>query len=143
MRVLYILMNPSDPYTFYAPNIAVAGVAVAMISTNYGAKPAEGDGASSPMIFGWDRWMAQQGIDTAWMVEHGAAIADALDSLLIGEPAQREELDQMWLSLPVDERHAWRENRQREFQSSVNCIAARAYALSNQIRDNLAVEEAP
>ncbi len=50
---LYNLINPSDPYTFYAPNIKVAGVTASMLSPMFGAEPADGEGDSTPMIFGW------------------------------------------------------------------------------------------
>lgn len=52
--ILYELINPSDPYTFLAPNVEVAGVVVAMLGTGYGAKPVEGDSESTPILFGWD-----------------------------------------------------------------------------------------
>ena len=34
---IYELNNPSDPYTFEAENIEVAGAAVVYLSTSYGA----------------------------------------------------------------------------------------------------------
>lgn len=136
MKTLFNLINPSDPYTFYAPNVAVAGVAVGMISTNFGASPVDGVGESSPVISGWDAWMVKHGIDTEWMVLNRLLIADALDSLLIGKPDQRQELDKVWASLPEAERLEWRAERQRELQTSANTIADRAYELVAMLRDD-------
>lgn len=33
---VYELINPSDPYTFEAPNIEIAGAAVVLLSTAFG-----------------------------------------------------------------------------------------------------------
>ena len=35
---IYELVNPSDTYTFEAPNIEVAGVAACLLSTGFGAR---------------------------------------------------------------------------------------------------------
>ncbi len=142
MSTLFNLINPSDAYTFYAPDIKVAGMAAAIISSKYGASPVDGKGESSPVLLGWDDWMSKNGIDTEWVGANSLLIADALDSLLIGSPEQRKELDDILSSLPEAERIEWRANRQRELQTSANMIADRAYALAERLRQNVQSEGA-
>lgn len=129
--ILYTLINPSDPYTFYAPSVEVAGVAVALISTHYGAKPVNGEGESTPVLSGWDAWMQNKGIDEAWILRHTEDIAAALDSFFIGHANDRLEAEATFNALPDDQKHTW---RQAQRQTSLNGIGERAYDLAAQLR---------
>ena len=51
---IYELVNPSDPYTFEAPNIEVAGVCACLLSSGFGARGAD---ESTPILFGWNAWL--------------------------------------------------------------------------------------
>jgi len=131
---LWILMNPSDPYTFRAPTLEVAGAAVAMLSTSFGARPADGQGEETPVLFGWEEWLAARGIDRAWMVAHREDLAAALDSFLIGAPEEREEVERQLALLPEDQRAAWRDERHERLRSSVDDIGEEAYETARRLR---------
>jgi hypothetical protein len=137
---LYELVNPSDPYTFYAPSVEVAGVAAYSLSTGFGATPVAG-GESSPVLFGWVEWFEAKGIDNAWCEAHLAEIADALDSFLIGSAAHRADVESMLDELPAEKREAWRAKRQDRHRSSMNQIGEAAYARAKQLRQKAAAQQ--
>ena len=138
---LYELINPSDPYTFYAPSIEIAGVAVVMLSSGFGATPARGEGESTPVLFGWKEWLEEKGIDNAWCIAHLSEIADALDSFLIGNAAHRADVESMLDELPPEKRDAWRAKRQDRHRSSMNQIGEAAYAAAKRLRQKIAAQQ--
>lgn len=73
------LINPSDPYTFRAPDVRVAGVAAFMLSPAYGVKMVNGE-ERSPLVTGWDEFVLKHGIDEEWIDSHAYEIAEAFDS---------------------------------------------------------------
>lgn len=111
MKKLYELVNPSDPYTFYAPSIEVAGVCAVTLSSGYGAKEVGGDGEQTPVVFGWADWLESRGINTFWVRAHAREIAEAYDSFLIGDAAGRADVESMLAMLPEEKRQAWRDQR--------------------------------
>lgn len=132
----YELINPSDAYTFIAPNIEVAGVAVAMLSTAYGARDVATD-ESTPILFGWDEWLTLHGIDDAWMIEHTAEIAAALESVLIGDAAARADVETTLSHLPHDQRQAWLDERHDRRRTSLSDIGSRAHWTAQRLKLNL------
>jgi hypothetical protein len=137
-RILYELINPSDPYTFYAPSIEIAGVAACMISPSYGAKPVANEGESSPVLFGWAEWFREHGINSQWVATHADEIAEALDSLLIGGSGARADVEALLDALPEEEQADWIRQRQARERSSMNDIGGRAYALAANLRKKAA-----
>lgn len=134
---LYELVNPSDPYTFRAPNIQVAGAAVALLSTSFGATCLEdGDDETTPILFGWKEWCDSHGIDGPWIKAHKEEIADALDSFLIGGKNERADVETMLAELPEEKREEWRAKRQDRHRSSMNRIGEAAYRLAKRIREH-------
>lgn len=131
---VYELINPSDPYTFEAPNIEVAGVAVCMLSSHYGAKQVDGDQESTPVLFGWKEWLEDRQINGAWVESHRSEIADALDSFLIGDPASRQDVEEMLAEVPPEKREALMARRQDRHRSSMNQIGERAYEMAKHLR---------
>lgn len=131
---LWILINPSDPYTFRAPTLEVAGAAVAMLCTAFGARPADGQGEETPVLFGWEEWLAARGIDRAWIVAHREELAAALDSFLIGDPEERADVESMLEMLPEDRREEWRARRQDRHRSSLSQIGEEAYETARRLR---------
>jgi hypothetical protein len=53
--MLFELINPSDPYTFRAPSIEVAGAVACLLSSGFGAvcRDPGMDDLSTPVLFGW------------------------------------------------------------------------------------------
>lgn len=131
---LYELINPSDPYTFYAPSVEIAGLAAAMLSPSFGASPADGEGESSPVMFGWNEWMKQKGINEQWVEANKLEIADALDSFLIGKAERRADLESMLELLADDKKQEWIDKRQERNRTSLNKIGETAYKLAEQLR---------
>lgn len=131
---LYELANPSDQYTFYAPSIEVAGVAVSLLSTAFGAEPVDGKGESTPILFGWEEWFEQKGINSVWIECNRLAIADALDSFLIGSANMRADVESMLEMLPDDKKKEWQEQRQDRHRSSISQIGEAAYAKAAALR---------
>lgn len=132
---LYELVNPSDPYTFHAPSIEVAGVCAVLLSPAYGAIPVNGDGEGTPVLFGWGEWLEERGVNSEWIDEHRNEIADAYDSFLIGDAAEREDAESMLEMLPEEKRQEWRDQRQDRRRSSMSQIGEAAYAKAKQLRD--------
>lgn len=131
---LYELINPSDPYTFYAPSIEVAGVCAALLSPSYGASPVNSDGESTPLLFGWNEWLEARGINDEWVTAHKDEIADAWDSFLIGDARQRADVESMLALLPEEKRQEWRDQRQDRRRSSLSQIGEMAYAKAAKLR---------
>lgn len=130
---VYELINPSDPYTFVAPSIEVAGACAVSLSSKYGARDLATD-EQTPVWFGWPEWLADRGIDNAWAKANAAAIADAFDSFLIGKPSHREDVESMLKLIPEEKREQWRNERQERHRSSLSQIGERAYQLAKQWR---------
>lgn len=131
------IINPSDPYTLKTEDFVCAAVAIAILGRgNYGLK-CFNDGQvtpSTPILFGWDEWFKEQGIDdlTKYIFEHEQAMADILDTVIIGNAKDREEVEATLLLLPEDEREHWLSQRHHNRRcSSLNDIgkAAKAWAM--------------
>jgi hypothetical protein len=135
---LYELINPSDPYTFYASSIEVAGACTVILSTGFGAKPVDGEGPSTPVMFGWNEWLKERGIDDTWLDEHLSELAECYESFLIGDAAKRADVESMLAMLPEDKRQEWRDQRQDRYRSSLNQIGEAAYSRARAFRATLA-----
>lgn len=134
---IYELINPSDPYTFEAESIEVAGAAVVYLSTSFGAREVgceDDEGESTPTLFGWEEWLKDRGIDSDWIAAHRTEIADALDSFLIGDPATRQDVEDMLAELPPDKREAWKAKRQDRHRTSMSKIGEAATDLAQRLR---------
>lgn len=137
---LFELVNPSDRYTFKAESIEIAGCAAVLLSSGFGATEIGGNGESTPVLFGWNEWLADRGIDKSFIDANAGRIADALDSFLIGGANERGDVESMLAALPSDEaRDKWRAERQDRHRSSMNDIGSAAYALAKRLRDNMVV----
>lgn len=131
---LYELINPSDPYTFRANSVEIAGAATVLLSTQFGAKPVDGEGEGTPVLFGWEEWLKAHGIDRDWIDAHALEIADALDSFLIGNPHTRADVESMLAELPPEKREAWRLKRQGRHRTSMSQIGEAAYEMAARLR---------
>lgn len=134
VMTLYELVNPSDGYTFYAPSIEIAAACAVLLSTGFGATPSSGEGESTPVLFGWQEWLDERGIDSEWIDSHRDEIADAYESFLIGGSSERADVESMLAMLPEEKREEWRNQRQDRRRSSMNQIGEAAYAKAKQLR---------
>lgn len=131
--MIYRLINPSDPYTFEAPSIEVAGVCACLISMSCGAESADGN-ERTPILFGWQEWLDERGVGEEWMKQHYGEIADAFDSFLIGDLNARADVESMLALLPEDKRKQWKDERQNRHRSSLNEIGEAAYKYAARFR---------
>jgi len=137
--VLFELINPSDPYTFRAPSIEVAGAVACLLSTGFGARCLdEGhEDEQTPVLFGWNEWLEGRGINQDWIESHKAEIADAFDSFLIGKANERADVESMLALIPEDKQAQWRAERQDRHRTSLNQIGERAYQLAKRLRNGV------
>lgn len=124
---LYELINPSDPYTFEAPDIVHAGVAAVLLSTGFGAEEIGGNNECTPVLFGWNEWLEERGVDNGWITSHAEALADVWDSFLIGKASARKDVEEMLAMIPPEKQAEWKASRQERHRSSLNQIGEAAY----------------
>lgn len=140
--MIYELINPSDPYTLRADDHHVAAVAGLLLGQGAIGVRAIDDSFSTPILFGWDDWLAERGIDLDQFIPaHRPELADALDSVLIGKAAARQDVEDMLAVIAEDKRAEWDARRQDRHRSSMNDIGSRAKAYARRLREN-AVEVA-
>lgn len=135
--MLFELINLSDPYTFEAPSIEIAGVCASQLSPAFGAKSLE-TGETTPLLFGWDEWLQERKIDEVWCSEHLAEVADAYDSFLIGSASERVDLAVIKSKLNAEEWVKFRDERQDRLRSSRNKIGELAYQNAADLRKLMA-----
>ncbi len=130
---LYELINPSDPYTFYAESLQVAGLVACTLSHCFGAREIE-SGEQTPILIGWKLWFDSWGVDDVWIKANASQIADAFDSFLIGSCSDRKLIEETLAELPEDARKRFIERRQERNRSSLNRIGEAAYEYGKQFR---------
>ncbi|MEK0268253.1 hypothetical protein WM008_01025 [Vibrio vulnificus] len=135
---LWVLDNPSDPYTFYAPNVEIAGIVACSLSGGFGAHQADNSQERTPILFGWEEWFEEKGILDlqAYAKENADTIADAFDSFLIGDANKRKDVEHMLELLPEDKKQEWRDSRQERMRSSLNQTGERAYLYAKRYREH-------
>ena len=136
---IYELINPSDSYTFEAPSIEVAAVAVLQLSSSCGATqltcvPDDEEPPSTPVMFGWPEWLLDRGIDDAWVEAHLEHVADALESMRIGSLVDREDIEQALALIPKSKRQEWLAKRQDRLRISLSKIGERAWEVAALLR---------
>lgn len=151
--MLYRIINPSDPYTIVANRIDVAAVASLILGNGqYAFEPL--DGSVDIPLFGFmtpeqrENWFVQNckmGIEaTVKDVRENlrTEMADCLDSVVIGQPEEREPyLAGLALLTDPDEREKYWFEWQDKRRSSFNDIAGRAHRTAKKFRENLPVTE--
>lgn len=146
--VRWELINPSDAYTFLAPNTLIAECAVLLLGQGaYGANPEEGSGLEQAPLFllgGAEEWFKEQGIDSivTFIAAHRAEIADALDSFMIGDLRERKAFNRLINTItdPV-EREKARLAFHDEKRSSMNNIGAYAWKLAMHLRATAGLQQ--
>lgn len=136
--ITYELINPSDPYTFKAPSIEIAGLCTVMLSPSFGARqvdPPNPDNERTPMIFGWDEWFANREIGENFINNHLQEIADAFESFLIGDINKRRDVEEMLALIPAEKQEEWKASRQDRHRTSMNRIGEAAAQRAKAIRE--------
>lgn len=133
---LYSLINPSDRYTFYAPNIEIAAMVVCSLSTSYGAQCVDVDNDDqTPVFFGWKEWLAEHKVDEAFCKRHALDVAAALDSLAIVDAAERPAYESGLASCATElDKRGYAAKWHDKNRSSMADIRARAVQIASVLR---------
>lgn len=130
------LINPSDPYTFFAQNEEVASLIVLCLNTMYGAKSKDETIEIPIFMFGGsEEWYFEKFNRTPdeGLEIHKKAVKEGLDSFMYGSFKDRERYE-LALSLIDDEdkkeefKEKWNDAR-----SSFNDIGTYAHKLAKKI----------
>jgi hypothetical protein len=149
---LYNIVNMSDRYTIRCPDHAVAFVACAILGNGqYAFEPLEGPDPEVPLFIlgGAEQWVAKhfngqtvESVVGQVMHERPLELADAFDSVVIGdraafEEATKETAGETFLAA----RAVWHATH----RTSLNDIGGRAYRTAEKLRANhpKPVEAAP
>ena len=130
------IINPSDAYTLRTDDFKTAAVAIAILGRGQmSLKNIDGE-ERSPVLFGWDDWLKEQGIEDLgkYIDDHAKEMADILDTVLIGGKTDREEVESTLSLLPEDQRQKWLEDRHERRRSSMNNIGAASWAWARKLR---------
>ncbi len=143
----YEIINPSDAYTFQAPDLQVAALTIFLLSTSFGAKCVShpGDDEDVPIFLfgGADSWWEATFPDISMekAVEMRARdVADALSSTLYGLVEARDDFQA--LTGPISDKQALQDMRIKwndERRTSLNDISKAAYATAEAVRQKFSI----
>lgn len=132
---LFELVNPSDPYTFYAENLAIAGTVAQLLSPMYGAVNVNDSDESTPVLFGWEEFNSEHGINADFVNANKQKLHDAFDSFLIGSVSERKELDFALSKMTDEAKTSYLAERQERQRTSLNTIGENAFKLRDYFKD--------
>ncbi|MEM1202665.1 MAG: hypothetical protein AAGN66_05505 [Acidobacteriota bacterium] len=135
-KILCEVVNPSDPYSLRCDDFLVGCVAVLFLGEGaYGCHEVGGEERQSPVLMGWEAFLEANGIEIGPFADQRASeIADALDSLLIGSPALRLDVESMAAEIPDSGLDSWLDGYLDRHRSSMNNIGGYARHLSERFR---------
>lgn len=150
--MLYEIVNPSDDYTLEADDPKIAGLAVFYLGRGQLALNDEnGEPVLPLMLFGLgiDEWFkenfdidikeGEEGAAIAKVIEENLeAMADILDTVIIGRMSERKAFRAVIEGLPEDQREAARERFHDEKRSSLNDIGRHAWEVAKAFRKRAA-----
>lgn len=138
--MLTSIINPSDPYTMESADERVAQAAGLLLGEGrYGLKTEDGTTVLGLYIFGISEEalteMFGPGGLAAFVKANGQQLASALESVTIGDFADRERLAGLLKFVPEEKRLAARAEWHAKRRSSLNDIGARAAAIAEDLRE--------
>lgn len=148
---LWELVNPSDPYTLRCDDFEVAAVVSVLLGE--GKTPLHevgGDARKVPFFLfgGHDEWFLGQfgakagDVIARCMTSSRSAIADALDSVVIGTPRDRELYEEALSAMSEADRAAYRKTWHDRKRSSLSDYGSFAWGLAERLRQETAPAEA-
>jgi hypothetical protein len=140
------IINPSDPYTLETDNFVAAAVGIAIVGRGKLGLQCEDPELSTPVWFGWDRWLADNRIssikDYLADEKNSEAVAAALDSVLIGNLTERRTfIDAMKYIDDPAKREAFRAEFHDKHRSSMNDIGTACYNTAKWLRGQRATSD--
>jgi hypothetical protein len=131
----WTISNPSGAYTMHAPDLQTAAAAVLMLGEGYYGAECEESDERVPIFLlgGLEEWLSETfpGGCKEWVAANRPAVADALDSVMIGGRSERVSFDEAMRRLPEDERAGY-----RHAVHELNDIGARAWRIAKALRVN-------
>lgn len=133
MMTVYEIINPSDRCSMVAPDLKTASLACLLIGEGHYSARATPDGESVPLfVFGgsleWYRGRFGSDVEADLTnPEIAALVADCLESVMVGDPRDREHFD------AAPDKAAYNEKR----RTSSNNIAGYARQLAGLIRSKV------
>jgi hypothetical protein len=138
----YEVINPSDPYTFQAPDRQIATLTIFVLSTKFAATCVShpGDEEDVPLFLlgGWKEWWEDTFPEEdlqATFEKRSDEVVEALESMLYGRMEDRAQFGR--LTGPIEDNDALRDMRIKwndENRTSLNDISAAAYAAAASLR---------
>lgn len=138
--MVYEIINPSDAYTMKSDDPVAACCACLFLGEGrYALRDKEGESVCPLFILGGDpaAWFRDTfgiTLDDA-MASKRIAVADALDSVLIGGFAAREEVESAIELMQPEDAEKWMAKRHDDRRSSMNDIGKRAKVLAKFFRE--------
>jgi predicted aminopeptidase len=137
---LYEIANPSDAYTIEGELLPCAIATLLVGEGAYGLKTVDGETAAPIFLFGGhEEWLKERGVDDMPTYlenpEHRAEVAAALETVLIGDFADRKRMERVLACVTSDDERtkakaAWHDER----RSSMNDIGRRAALYAKRLR---------
>lgn len=131
------IINPSDPYTLETQDFVAAVVGIAIVGAGRLGLSCDDPPMKSPVLFGWDQWLQEQGIEdfNQWVKEHADAIADALESVIIGNAHDRELVNDALKAIEDPaKREAFRAKHHDKKRSSMSDIGSACWKTAKTLR---------
>jgi hypothetical protein len=136
---VYEIGNPSDAYTMKSDCVPAAAVACMFLGEGaYNLTDKDGKQVCPFFLFGGDpdAWLKAEHNTTIEDVtrDHGEEVIDALETVLIGDFAEREVVESATAKMSKADAAAWLEERHDRKRSSMNNIGRRAKAMAAALR---------
>jgi len=134
-KIICEIINPCDPYTLRTNDFLIASIAILILGE--GKLGLRYEGENTPILFGWDEWLSQKGVDNvaSFVKEHKEDIANCLESILIGTYKDREDAENTLKFIKDEHLITWLEERHNRKLSSMTDIGSLAWELAEKIRN--------
>lgn len=141
-KLLYEIINPSDPVTILAPSFEAATVATLLLGRGqYAAQPVDHEGEEVPLFLfgGFEAWFEKrfgrkEDELGAFIVEHRRDTIETLRSACTGKATDRKLFDAALAAITDDEkRKAFLAEWDDKKRSSINAIANRSHAMAESL----------
>lgn len=140
---LYEIINPSDSYTFRAPDFQVAAAAVMLVG-NGQLCLRRSDGTKEDLVPIFvlmneaqiEKWLADHYGDFGeWLKAHAGDLAQALESVMSFGPHERGAYDDAIALMDAETAKTYREKVHNRNRSSMNDIGEAAWQLAARLRE--------
>ena len=132
------IINPSDALTLKTDDFIAAAIAVTILGDGkFGIQEIGGEKRCTPIIWGWTDWFIENGINElgSYIEQNRLLLAEILESVMLGNSKDREELDSMIAIIPKESIDEWILERNDRRRSSMNNIEGYAHSWAKKLRE--------